>query len=559
MKQTFIILVQILLATIILSSRVTIHDLKVDSTRNQIYKEFENMKENFNKDNLPLSEKKTKGLKFLGMDPTNYCDLRDNAQSADYYYLLPVLKAKLKLENSIETFNSSCFNNNKIFIEKLSKEETILNIQSSDAKSFFCKDSYVLSLSNFHSIHTVFMHGEQKIHLKNLTEDDLLDIKTNGFRVFAFCQGFLSSVHSLYMTLKLYIGGMGKNPSSVVPILRPKVPEYMEKANVDFLERFVNVKLRKRREQYGNIVLDIDEKEIKTGDFVSIFRLDGLDPMIMMGTGSHAGHSAVACWIDGELYILESQDGWYWPKRGIQRNKWSIWKEWAHNADFHVAILPLKEEYRNKLNVEKALKWFTEEVEGLNYGYHNFLFSWIDTEHDNMPNVLQTETVILVMSLIEKISRSTIDLILGEALNMRVGTKNKQIHEVAYEAAKRNQTIEELLAMPEIEGWEYSDGKNYVCSCFVIAFYKHGDMFEGMEINPTEFTPKDVYQLAIFDKDYKNRRPQICQEADPDLEYCQIMGKYSIENPGYSTIKPYPRMNERCPSKAPEFIRPDGC
>jgi hypothetical protein len=160
---------------------------------------------------------------------------------------------------------------------------------------------------------------------------------------------------------------------------------------------------------------------------------------------------------------------------------------------------------------------------------------------------------------LKKSPKKTIDLILGEALNMRVGTKNLMIHEVAYEAAKQNKTLEEILAIPEVEGWEYSDGPNYVCSCFVIAFYKYGGMFDGLEINSTEFTPKDVYQLAIFDREYKERRPAICQEADPESEFCQIMGKYRVEIPGYSSVEPYSHMNERCPSQAPDFIRPDGC
>jgi hypothetical protein len=36
------------------------------------------------------------------------------------------------------------------------------------------------------------------------------------------------------------------------------------------------------------------------------------------------------------------------------------------------------------------------------------------------------------------------------------------------------------------------------------------------------------------------------------------MGKFRVDLPGYSTIKPYSHMNEKCPSVAPEFIRPDG-
>jgi hypothetical protein len=388
---------------LILSSE-TIHDLEDFNTRNFFKNEFEKIQENFNKENVPRSEKEN-SLKFLDENFPNYCDIRNNAQSADYYYLLPALKAKLKEENSVTNFGSSCFQSNTISIQKLSKEDTIINLQASNPKNFFCKDSYIISLSNFHQVQTIFFRGEHKIHLKNLSENDIRDLQVNGLRIFAFCQGFLSSVHSLLMTLKLFIGGMGNNPSAVLPILKPEVPEYMEKANADFLERFVNYKLTTRREQYQKIILNVDEKEIKTGDFLFIFRMDGLDPMIMFGTGSHAGHSAVACWIDGELHVLESQDGWYWPKRGIQRNKWSQWVQWAKNADFHVAVLPLKEEYRRKLNTEKALKWFEEKAEGLNYGYHNFLFSWIDTPDKNLPDIIQMETILMIMSIIEKISK----------------------------------------------------------------------------------------------------------------------------------------------------------
>jgi hypothetical protein len=43
------------------------------------------------------------------------------------------------------------------------------------------------------------------------------------------------------------------------------------------------------------------------------------------------------------MQVVESQDGWYWPKHGIQRNKWSVWKQWAQNCDMNVAVLPLTE------------------------------------------------------------------------------------------------------------------------------------------------------------------------------------------------------------------------
>lgn len=37
-----------------------------------------------------------------------------------------------------------------------------------------------------------------------------------------------------------------------------------------------------------------------------MFRLDGVDQLIMYGTGSTLGHVAMALWFDGELYVIEA-------------------------------------------------------------------------------------------------------------------------------------------------------------------------------------------------------------------------------------------------------------
>ena len=518
------------------------YDLTDPSIRNQILTQFAGLEQNPSRTNL----------NFLSEE--NQCALRPNSTDSDFYYFLPMLKGKITTEGQEQKLEGECFQTTVLKLEKLSKQETIISITASDAKNIFCKDSYIISLTNFYSVKFLFLHGRHTISLKNLSDDDLNDIRVNGFRLFAFCQGFFEEVLSLIKTAELFLGGLGNNPDNSIPLLRPEVPEYMEKANVDFLKRFVNYDLEKRKD----VVVNIDESEIKSGDFVAVHRLDGLDPMIMLGTGSQIGHTAVACWIDGELYVLESQDAWYWPKKNIQRNKWSQWLKWAHNADFNVAILPLKEEFRQKFDVEKALEFFAT-VEGNHYGYHNFIYSFIDTPSNNLPKYVNHETVVLIFSLIEKVAKSISDLIMGEGLNLRVGTKNLTIHEVAYEAAKKNMTIEELMAVPEKQGWMYTDGENYVCSCFVVAFYKAGGIFGDLEILPNEFYPKDIYQLNIFDRSYKERRPQACKDSDPDVEYCQIMGRWKITLNDYSSIEPYSHMNERCPSVAPNFFRPQGC
>ena len=82
-------------------------------------------------------------------------------------------------------------------------------------------------------------------------------------------------------------------------------------------------------------------------------------------------------------------------------------------------------------------------------------------------------------------------------------------------------------------------------------------MFGDLEIEPNEFADKDVYSMDIFDKNFE--KPKECVEDNPNLPYCQLMGKFVLELDDYSTIKPYSHMNERCSSMGPDIVREDGC
>ena len=62
---------------------------------------------------------------------------------------------------------------------------------------------------------------------------------------------------------------------------------------MEFLENSIGYTMEKR-ETYR---VDLDESEIHSGDFLAITRLDGLDEIIMYGTGSHVGHSTMALWV----------------------------------------------------------------------------------------------------------------------------------------------------------------------------------------------------------------------------------------------------------------------
>jgi len=279
----------------------------------------------------------------------------------------------------------------------------------------------------------------------------------------------------------------------------------------------------------------------------------------MYGTGSHAGHSTMALRFDGELYIVESQDAWYWPTKNLQRTKFADWIKQAENADFHVAWFPLNKEARAKFN-EQAARDFFFKTEGLPYGYHNFLYGWIDTPHNNLPPLVGNEFVPILFSIFEKFEAKTTDIFFSQALNKRLGTKGLDIAGIAAAAAEKGMSIQDLMAVPEQDGWEYTgeeprDGLAYVCSAYVAALYKAAGILP--DVNATEFTPYDVYSLNVFDT--TTPRPQQCVDADPNVPWCQLRGRFRMTFPDYNTVAPYPHMAEHCPTIWPTYTREVGC
>jgi len=109
--------------------------------------------------------------------------------------------------------------------------------------------------------------------------------------------------------------------------------------------------------------------------------------------------------------------------------------QFARNADFHVNWMPLNAETRAKWNETAAHEFFNKTV-GLPYGYHNFLYGWIDTPNANFPPLLAEKIVPIVFEIVEKISPKSSDLIFSSGLNARLGTKDLKIAELAAKAAE---------------------------------------------------------------------------------------------------------------------------
>jgi hypothetical protein len=480
--------------------------------------------------------------------PSETCDPSDRPM---FFKFLPNLVATLNQANQAATFSTPCFKENNVqivFVDE-STVEVITDVHHRDG---LCGEGYFYTtLSNFHT-EAIYRTGKHTIRFENLTPELMQEINDVGVLVFRLCDKIINEVPDFFKTLWLFLGGLGLNPK--IPFFGSKPTEFQIHDNVRFIHDVTGYQWEPRNPK--DIVVDIDPSLIHSGDFLAITRFDGLDQIIEYGAGSHAGHSTMLIWVEDELYVVESQAAWYWPRKGLQMNPFSDWVKWAHDADFNVVWLPLRPEISAQFNETAAYEWF-QSVEGMPYGYHNFLWGWIDTVNASYPPLLDPEFIGPLFEIVEKLQPFAAWEVFTLAMNMRLGTDNLTVAEIAEAAYQRNLTYPDLFAMVEQDGWWYPDGYSYVCSAFVTAMYKAANLFEGLTINAVEFTPRDIYQLSWMDTNANI--PPNCYEVDPENPHCQIMGKWRMQFPGFSTVVPYDHMNEHCPSISPLYERTPGC
>ena len=73
----------------------------------------------------------------------------------------------------------------------------------------------------------------------------------------------------------MFLGGFSTNPH-LGPVLGSKPAPWMEKANVEFIKHSTGYQWRDRLNTY----VDLDDAEVKPGDFLAITRFDGVDQLI---------------------------------------------------------------------------------------------------------------------------------------------------------------------------------------------------------------------------------------------------------------------------------------
>ncbi|KAL0364151.1 UNVERIFIED_CONTAM: hypothetical protein Sangu_0512700 [Sesamum angustifolium] len=466
--------------------------------------------------------------------------------------LLPQYIGSLAPNNGTIKWKGACFLDNEANIEFTAAGDRgigggVLHVSTAAAHSWTCMDLYVFATPYRVTWDYYFSARDHSLRIESWEEPAELEyVKQHGVSVFLMPSGMLGTFLSLVDVLPLFSNtGWGQS------------------ANLAFLKKHMGASFEKRRAPSR---ATINPEHVHTGDFLAVSKIrgrwGGFETLEKWVTGAFAGHTAV-CLKDelGNLWVGESGHENEKGEEIIAVIPWNEWWELAleDSSNPQIALLPLHPEVRARFNTTAAWE-YARQMAGKPYGYHNMIFSWIDTVADNYPPPLDAHLVISVMSMWTRMQPAYAANMWNEALNMRLGTEGLDLHDILAETERRGVTFDQLLTIPEQDEWVYSDGKSTTCVAFILAMYKEAGVFGPLSnsIQVTEFTIRDAYMLKIFENNV-TRLPSWCNNSDDQLPFCQILGEYKMELPYYNTLEPYTNMNENCPSLPPTYERPVLC
>eukprot|EP01105_Mastigella_eilhardi_P022512 TRINITY_DN5546_c0_g1_i1.p1 TRINITY_DN5546_c0_g1~~TRINITY_DN5546_c0_g1_i1.p1 ORF type:complete len:461 (+),score=129.35 TRINITY_DN5546_c0_g1_i1:171-1553(+) len=445
-----------------------------------------------------------------------------------------------------------CFNTTTATVAVDSNEwgsiTATITLTASEPASAACSDLYVFSTLENTAWGEVLLHGVHTFAVHNLTENDMDDLQLAGLRVFLFYDGAADLVLDLAATLAIFLNWNGN------------YDKVAAEADIKFLKDYIGMDLERRDTSIKTVTSD----DLQTGDIIHTLCLNGLDELQLWVSGGASGHTCIAMRADnGTLYVCENLEEPTWPTAGVQCNPFDDWVQLMQEKGNAMAVFtPLAPELRARLNIDEMWDTF-EQWRGVPFGYANFAATVIDRETGNLPYPLTMNTVVLLAQLINDIDPASLDLFLGQGLNLRLGTSNLTFFDCVAEGERRGHTMGSLWAIPDDDAWLYKiEGRTVrsrVCSAWVAEMLRAGGAFGNVTITAAELAPRDVYELAIYDAAYAP--PAACQKADPQLPYCQIMGEWRVPYSAlYNSVVLHDHYAETCgtqPASAAKW--PEGC
>ncbi|KAH3758676.1 zinc finger protein, MYND-type [Pelomyxa schiedti] len=460
---------------------------------------------------------------------------------------MPPLVGMMWIGGDVTSWDSDpCFKTTKAIVYQ-SENSVLANFSFSGSKSVLrCKANYLIAcgpmfvVAQFENANTNTWYS---VVVANKTTDmDKAIINLNGVGAFILPGSIVELFEDILATIELFTS-------------------YNETIVMNFLDYYMDIPAVPRTPS------TLDTSYMKSGDVIVTWRTSsGIDALDMFGTGGYASHSAIVLEIDGEKYVVEAINPY---------NLATPVDKWMEDDGYNPrAILRMGPEFLARYDNEKAVqRW--KELEGLYYGYSTFMYGWIDTIDQNYPPPLSGPFTNWLMYIVDQFLGPIFDMIVGAALNQRIdnptccirGTKCTTDQPPCLTYINILNTITEqgismldLIAIPEKEEWEYcieeKCGPSRVCSALVTDILKHAGVFQGIDFYPSEFVPRDVYQMNIYD----TAKPEGCESLDPDLPYCQVGGDLKLYLPGWNSVPLYDHMNERCGALPKDYVRaPDDC
>ena len=232
------------------------------------------------------------------------CQSRSPSDSSMPFTFLPVyVGASGPNFDSLE-FAGRCFDF-RITYEQKGEKSFDLVVETSNQREFLCQDTLLLANTEVDTLQVFKREGSHVLTFKIVSPEMMTDVAFSGIKVFQFCFGIREEFLSLLSTIKMSI-------SDIVSVYNPTLP-VQEEAVKEFLEEGMNRSFQERETQEVSVPMDL----IQSGDSFVMYRLDGLNTLIMYESGSYIAHLTMALWFDDELFVVESTD--LYGVEGIQR------------------------------------------------------------------------------------------------------------------------------------------------------------------------------------------------------------------------------------------------
>ena len=445
-------------------------------------------------------------------------------------------------------FETFCFQKNTATLKLVSTTEVEITIKSQNKRNALCTDAILITSFMDFQVKSQFFPGEHKTTFKLTNPGEIDYVKSIGITIVPLCDRIKNLVPDMFLSAAVF-------SDSFLTFLPKWLLKKIKDDSFRKLERLTGTKSVERKIKH-KITYDWLTKNVKSGDVYCAYSASGSSTGILFGTGGVCSHVGMFLWEGAKLWFVETN-----PPSVHRFDAATYFDSIAKSGEENLSVLMLRDDLRAKFDASKAWKTYYQ-LEGSPYGFDNIIFSFWDTPKDSFTFLSSVEVLLTYVAIIQNIpkARPLVSQMLEQGLNNRLGTSGLNFAQILEESAKRGISIAELGAKPELSTYQYGTtnrGPRYICSAIVTKLLIDGGVLAGLDINPQELTPNDVYNLKLWKT---TGLPQECVANDPYLPYCQISGHRALlPFRWYNSIQPYSRMNERCPAIAPFYNRPAGC